>query len=302
MNLSKTGALISGVIAAMTMVEVAQAWSGTTWGSETRSTMQSLAETMMYKAWSPKNSIYNFGYGSTYHTFSRGTVYTGMAYSQNNPQENWSEFYNYVTNTGGGTTGYGNDCSGFVSIAWKLPSRYTTWTFESDATASGGYVTSLGSVGKGYNAALKLGDALVDGGSHIILFKKSVTGGMLSMEQTPWTARSREWSWSQLSAYRPIRRNSITEDSSSGGSGSAIGTVNTNGTPLNVRAGPSTSYSVVDTVADGAKVTIYCQVNGQSVSGTYGTTTLWDRIGTGRYVSDAYINTGSDGRVAPTCQ
>ncbi|WP_276572657.1 peptidoglycan DD-metalloendopeptidase family protein [Nannocystis pusilla] len=85
----------------------------------------------------------------------------------------------------------------------------------------------------------------------------------------------------------------------SGGSG-VTGTVNTAGAPLTVRSGPSTGSTAVGSVQDGAKVTITCQKHGTSVSGTYGTTTLWDFIGTG-YVSDAYILTGSDGQVAPTC-
>ena len=40
--------------------------------------------------------------------------------------------------------------------------------------------------------------------------------------------------------------------------------------------------------------------HGSQVTGTFGTTTLWDNIGTG-YISDAYVNTGSDGQVAPNC-
>lgn len=83
--------------------------------------------------------------------------------------------------------------------------------------------------------------------------------------------------------------------------GSVSGTVNTAGPDLNVRAKPSTSAAVVGSVEDGQKVTIKCQVHGSKVTGTYGTTTLWDFIGTG-YVSDAYVKTGSDGQVAPTCK
>ena len=49
-----------------------------------------------------------------------------------------------------------------------------------------------------------------------------------------------------------------------------------------------------------AYVAITCQKRGTSVKGTYGTTTLWDKIN-GGYVSDAYVSTGSDGQVAPTC-
>ncbi len=92
-----------------------------------------------------------------------------------------------------------------------------------------------------------------------------------------------------------------TTGGTSGGSGSGVtGTVNTSGAPLTIRSGPSTGATAVGSVADGAKVTIKCQKHGSSVTGTYGTTTLWDFIGSG-YVSDAYVNTGSDGQVAPTC-
>lgn len=86
-----------------------------------------------------------------------------------------------------------------------------------------------------------------------------------------------------------------------GGSSGVSGTINTAGAALTIRAKPSTSAEAVGTVADGAKVTITCQINGTSVSGTYGTSSLWDYIGNG-YVADAYVATGSDGQVAPTCK
>ncbi|MEH6417758.1 N-acetylmuramoyl-L-alanine amidase [Pseudomonas sp. CGJS7] len=86
-----------------------------------------------------------------------------------------------------------------------------------------------------------------------------------------------------------------------GGNGGVTGTVATSGTPLNVRSGPGTNHNVVGTLADGASVTIQCQTNGTSVTGTYGTSTLWNRIGTGRFIPDVYTFTGSDGRVAPDC-
>jgi hypothetical protein len=84
-----------------------------------------------------------------------------------------------------------------------------------------------------------------------------------------------------------------------GGSGFAA-RINTSGAPLTIRAGASTSTAAVGSVADGASVTITCQKIGQSISGTYGTSKLWDKIGAG-FVADAYVSTGSDGRVAPDC-
>ena len=78
------------------------------------------------------------------------------------------------------------------------------------------------------------------------------------------------------------------------------GTVNTAGSPLTVRTGTNTGTTAIGTVPDGGTIYLRCQVQGQSVTGTYGTSSWWDHIGAG-YVADAYVNTGSDGRVAPLC-
>ncbi|MER5435708.1 SH3 domain-containing protein [Streptomyces sp. NPDC002588] len=73
------------------------------------------------------------------------------------------------------------------------------------------------------------------------------------------------------------------------------------GVRLNVRSGPGTAYSVVRVLPEGSKVAIYCQTPGTTVSGPYGTSNIWDNIGSGEYVSDAYVHTGSDGYVASRC-
>jgi murein DD-endopeptidase MepM/ murein hydrolase activator NlpD len=85
-----------------------------------------------------------------------------------------------------------------------------------------------------------------------------------------------------------------------GGSG-FLATVNTSGPALTIRKQATTNSAAVGSVADGKKIRIKCQKIGQSVTGTYGTSKLWNYIGTG-YVSDAYVYTGSDGRVAPDCK
>ena len=91
-----------------------------------------------------------------------------------------------------------------------------------------------------------------------------------------------------------------TSQNGCGGGGGVVGRVNTSGADLTVRAGASTSTAAVGSVNDGARVTISCQKRGQSITGTYGTSTLWDKIG-GGFIADAYVSTGSDGQVAPTC-
>jgi uncharacterized protein YraI len=87
----------------------------------------------------------------------------------------------------------------------------------------------------------------------------------------------------------------------SGAAFAATGTVNTAGSPLTVRAAPGTGYDAWSSVADGAKITILCQTPGSSVTGTYGTSTIWDMISNGGFVSDAYVYTGSDGYVEHQC-
>lgn len=70
---------------------------------------------------------------------------------------------------------------------------------------------------------------------------------------------------------------------------------------VNVRSGPGTSYETVGAITAGSRVSIDCQTSGQTVVGPLGTSPIWDRIGAGRYVSDAYVKTGSDGYVAARC-
>jgi murein DD-endopeptidase MepM/ murein hydrolase activator NlpD len=78
-------------------------------------------------------------------------------------------------------------------------------------------------------------------------------------------------------------------------SATVAGVINTEGTPLNVRAAASTSAAVVGSLANGATVALVCQVAGPSVQGTVRTTSSWDKTTGGRYVSDAYVRRGAIG-------
>ncbi|MFH9332696.1 SH3 domain-containing protein [Streptomyces althioticus] len=73
------------------------------------------------------------------------------------------------------------------------------------------------------------------------------------------------------------------------------------GYQVNVRSGPGTNYAVVRVLTPGSQVRIYCQTTGTRETGPYGTSTIWDNIASGQYVSDAYVHTGSDGYVASPC-
>ena len=64
----------------------------------------------------------------------------------------------------------------------------------------------------------------------------------------------------------------------------------TSTTPLNGRSGPSTSSSIVKTYPAGSIVKVVCQAAGSKVS----TTSVWDKLTDGTYVSDYYVSTRSN--------
>jgi hypothetical protein len=95
-------------------------------------------------------------------------------------------------------------------------------------------------------------------------------------------------------------KNYTSQNSCSSG-GDILGRVDTAGAPLTIRAGASSDTAAVGSLADGTIVRIICQTRGESITGTFGTSTLWDKIGTSQFIADAFVSTGSDGQVAPSC-
>ncbi|MEK8070750.1 CHAP domain-containing protein [Rhodococcoides navarretei] len=71
---------------------------------------------------------------------------------------------------------------------------------------------------------------------------------------------------------------------------------------VNVRNAPNTGGPVVRTIPAGTSVGINCWVPGQAVTGPYRTTsTIWYTIDGGGYVTDSYLETGSNSAVTPRC-
>jgi surface antigen len=62
----------------------------------------------------------------------------------------------------------------------------------------------------------------------------------------------------------------------------------TGGYGLTARSAPSTSASALTVYPEGASINVTCQTNGSVVNGA---TWVWDRLSTGSYVSDYYVNT-----------
>lgn len=74
----------------------------------------------------------------------------------------------------------------------------------------------------------------------------------------------------------------------------------TSDSPLSARKGPYTTSPVVRSYAPGAKLPVMCQGNGSKV----GTTTVWDRLSTGAWVTDYYVSTKSNtgfAKALPRC-
>jgi hypothetical protein len=71
------------------------------------------------------------------------------------------------------------------------------------------------------------------------------------------------------------------------------------GNTLLVRSAPSLAATSVGRLTNGQKIAIQCTVKGTTVTGTMRTSNVWDRIGTGKYISFAYV--GGATAVAKPC-
>jgi hypothetical protein len=71
------------------------------------------------------------------------------------------------------------------------------------------------------------------------------------------------------------------------------GTVSISSGYLNIRNAASSTGAVVGMAGKAAQVTVECQITGQSVTGSQGTTSVWLRVNAGMYVSKAWISAGT---------
>jgi len=76
------------------------------------------------------------------------------------------------------------------------------------------------------------------------------------------------------------------------------GFVRTEGEPLNVRSGPDSTTAQVGLAANYAQVRVECQLVGQTVTGTQGTSDVWYRIAADKHVAKAYVTGVAE---APAC-
>jgi flagellar protein FlgJ len=67
-------------------------------------------------------------------------------------------------------------------------------------------------------------------------------------------------------------------------------TVRSGSTALRVRSGPGTQYARIGALPNGAVLSVACQADGQPIGGIVRSTSLWDRLPSGGYVSHAYVD------------
>jgi len=94
---------------------------------------------------------------------------------------------------------------------------------------------------------------------------------------------------------RPAR--AIRSCSTSRAATTYAGAVNSSDGPVRLRTGPSTQFAIVTTVPDGTRLTFSCTANGETITGTNGTSSRWDRTTDNRWISHAYATAPA----MPTC-
>lgn len=207
----------------------------------------SIASGMVYCTWTPRKLMKSWvdSDEGTYQEYYPGSSYTGILYTQNdwNTEDEFmaavalDDFYVPLQRTGmaNGFTQpkYGNDCSGFLSIAWGLSYRYNTKTFR-DGIINGtfeqvGDYTPQDAQSTNYIVltelrrelltayeSLQQGDAVVHredtgaGKGHtFIIFMNDVSAKKIyAFEQTNPKAELTVWTYSKLAGdcYLPFRK------------------------------------------------------------------------------------------------
>lgn len=211
---------------ALTRSEAAYKFPSTL-GNSSASRVISRMTDMFNAQWTPSANFVNYRASGESGGYTKGTRYYGLPYSQANPQTDVTGFIGYLPQMVGtlnSTSSAGVDCSGSISIAWQLPSRHTTSTFDVDNSS---HFTTVVANGKlAVNASkIQPGDAIVSKSwGHMVLVTASPANGKVEvMEATAdygrnlngdrqsWAVVKNTRSLSDLDAKycRVIRRNKL---------------------------------------------------------------------------------------------
>jgi len=185
-----------------------------------RNQVAAKAKAMIDVSWTPTSNLIGW---ESLKTFRTGVTYYGIPYSQTVNQVDekafkdsmsLSNFYSSLTNIYGGLMPrYGNDCSGFLSIAWGITRRNTTYfrngIKDGTYTKVGSYTTDNPTVAQLKNSYkfLQKGDAVVCVGHTFMIYSNDVSNSKVTAyEQTPPNAQLTTWTYDQLAndTYLPF--------------------------------------------------------------------------------------------------
>lgn len=180
------------------------------------------ADRMANCSWTPSANLTGWRSGCVFYA---GQSYRGIPYSQTVNQVNKEGFLNSMSNSDFYSTyynsdnvampRYGNDCSGFVSMAYEIPRQTTTKFINGVKNGSykriGSYDPnnlSRDALISSY-ASMTAGDALVKEG-HALFVASNMSGESYCIiyEQTPYYAQTTRWTYTDLAngGYMPFSK------------------------------------------------------------------------------------------------
>ncbi len=146
----------------------------------------------------------------------------------------------------------GVDCSGFVSRSWDTSIKYSTYTLQDISTAYSSFTE------------LKRGDVVNKASSHVrLVISDNPSGTVNTIESAgaDWRVSYRDFTFTQLADYIPRYFDYVQEDPDPLPQ-AFVAEVKSSVYTLNVRTGPSPSYSILTTLTGNQKFVVSDYDNG----------------------------------------
>lgn len=191
---------------------------------------------------------------------------------------------------------------GWVRVAHDRGYSTDYYHLQGNRTDNGATVAEgefLGNIG----VDVSCGGAANGAHNHFSLRQNAVYVGIASHNFGKWQVYNGAAAYQGYALHGSTRVNVGGALYNYGALGFTQGIVDTNGGGvLNRRSGPGTGYGVVGTVADGNTVSIACSANGTSHTGRFNyTTSMWNKLTDGSWISDAFTWTGTGNPVNGWC-
>ncbi|OLF19284.1 M23 family metallopeptidase [Actinophytocola xanthii] len=192
-------------------------------------------------------------------------------------------------------------CTGWIRVIHDRgysTDYYHLWSSINVNGAAVGFGTYLGTTG----TDVTCGGAATGRHVHFGLRQNSAYIGIADHNLGKWVLQNGGSAYQGSALHGSTRVNVGGSLYNYGDLGLTQAVIDTNGGgPANKRTGPGSGYALAGTVADGATVSVACSSNGTSHTGRWGTSSLWNKLTDGTWVSDAFTWTGVGGAVNGSC-